>query len=164
MNPPKPPKPRPEDAEEARNVREHALELLARREHSTAELTRKLEVYGHPAELVGNTLKDLARSGELSDARFAESFMTNRVERGSGPLKIRAELRERGVDDEVIEAALTSEVHDWTALAAEARAKHFGAVVSESYAERGKQARFLRGRGFSGEQIKQALDKDGEQA
>ena len=76
--------------------------MLARREHSGAELRVKLAAKGFPADIINDALSDLYRSGWLSDERFVEAFLRVRSERGYGPVRIRAELKERGIDDELI--------------------------------------------------------------
>ena len=56
-----------------------ALELLARREHSHRELTRKLAARGFPADVIGPALDALERSGALANARFTDSFVRSRI-------------------------------------------------------------------------------------
>ena len=73
------------------------MDYLARREHSEQELIRKLNSRGFDEELVEIAVAELMADGLLSDARFAEAFVNSRFQRGSGPQKIRAELRERGI-------------------------------------------------------------------
>ncbi|HEY5719880.1 MAG TPA: regulatory protein RecX, partial [Gammaproteobacteria bacterium] len=114
------PRPRPEAAPRAR-----ALDLLARREHSRAELRRKLGGAGSdPAELDA-VLDQLAAAGLQSDARYAESYVRSYAERGDGPLKIRQGLRQRGVDGSLIDAALEAAEVDWGERLESARAKRF---------------------------------------
>jgi regulatory protein len=86
----------------AEAVRKQALNMLARREHSGAELRAKLAAKGFPSDIIDDALSDLNRSGWQSDERFVEAFIRVRGERGYGPVRIRAELRERGIDDELI--------------------------------------------------------------
>ena len=74
--------------------------MLARREHSRAELARKLADDATPEDLQA-VLDHLERSGLLSDARFAESFVSSRAPR-FGSAKLRHALRARGVADEII--------------------------------------------------------------
>ncbi|HVJ31411.1 MAG TPA: regulatory protein RecX, partial [Gammaproteobacteria bacterium] len=69
-----------------------ALELLARREHSRRELTRKLAARGFSDDVVSPVLDKLERTGALADARFTDSFVRSRIGKGQGPQRIRAEL------------------------------------------------------------------------
>jgi regulatory protein len=134
-----------------------AVRLLARREHSTRELKRKLQSKGHAAEEVERVVDKLAAKRLVSDERFAESFIAHHGRRGHGPLRIRAELRQQGASDEVIEAALANAGIDWAQVAAEVRRRKFGHQPAKTALERAKQARFLQYRGFSADQIRAAL-------
>lgn len=134
-----------------------ALRLLARREHSQRELRTKLSSRGYEAGEIARTLDRLAGRGLVSDERFAEVFLRSRLERGQGPLKIRAQLRERGVDAPLIDAALKKAAMDWDRCAATARSRRFGEAPPGDREEMARQARFLRGRGFSEGQVARAV-------
>ena len=137
-----------------------AVRLLARREHSRAELERKLKTRGAPPDLVAEARAGLAGRKLQSDERYAESLVTSRIGRGQGPVRIRRELSEQGIDAAGIEAALAAADPDWFALARETRRRRFGAEAPAEWKERARQARFLEYRGFSGEQIRHALGGD----
>jgi regulatory protein len=139
-----------------------ALELLARREHSRRELTRKLVTRGFPDDVIVPVLDELERSGSLADARFTDSFVRSRVAKGQGPQRIRAELAERGIGDADADEALRGSDVDWRATIRAVRRKKFGAELPTDYAERARQARFLQYRGFSTEQIRAVLELDGD--
>ncbi|MGH8321380.1 MAG: regulatory protein RecX [Gammaproteobacteria bacterium] len=152
----KPKKLEGEDARDLARIRALAFKLLARREHSTQELTAKLTTRGYEPHAVAAVIEALAARNLLSDARFVEEFVASRAGRGSGPVKIRDELRRRGVDETLVETTLV-EYHDqWLVNAAAVRRKRFGASPRD-YAERARQARFLQQRGFTAEQIRQVL-------
>lgn len=138
-------------------VRERALGLLARREHSQQELTRKLLQRGLPEELVLAAVSQLADAGLLSNARYADVLTHTRRRQGHGPRRIRAELRQSGLGAGEIAPAMEAEATDWVAQARAARAKRFGSLLPANQKERVRQARFLAGRGFTTEQIRQAL-------
>ena len=137
-----------------------SLGLLARREHSVKELRIKLAARGHDGGVIERTLKDLAERDLLSDERFSKAFLRSRRERGQGPLKIRAQLMERGVRAELIETALGEAAVDWDRCAVAARRRRFGEAPPEDRNQMAKQARFLRGRGFSAAQVARALFTD----
>ena len=92
-----------------------------------------------------------------SDGRFAESFVHHRVNKGQGPIKIEQELRQRGVEQDVINILLYTDAIDWLALAEEARVKKFGEAIPGDYQKKAKQSRFLYSRGFGSEIINQIL-------
>lgn len=136
------------------DLKQRALGLLARREHSEQELVRKLAARGYNIDDVTRVVADLRRDGSLSDQRFTDSFIYSRIQRGYGPLRIRQELRERGIDDGIITATLDNVGKDWMSRLVEVRTKKFGASIPSDYSERARQSRFLQYRGFSPDQIR----------
>ena len=139
-----------------------AMDLLARREHSLAELREKLAAREFDPEEIEAALAGLARQGLASDARFTEGFIAARIRKGQGPIRIRAELAERGIDAEAIARAL-AEAADWLALAREVRARRFGAAAPKDFRERARQSRFLQYRGFAADQIRAAMGGDDDE-
>jgi regulatory protein len=142
---------------DGRTVRTAALALLAGRDFGRAELARRLARQGHPPELIAEVIDGLVAERLLSDTRFVEHFIRQHAGRGHGPARIRAELRERGVPAEEVDAGLEATGEDWAAIARDVRRKRFGSSLPADYAERARQARFLQYRGFSAEQIRAAL-------
>jgi len=141
--------------------RNTALDLLARREHSIAELRAKLTARAvdrgwQPAE-IDSALDKLIAEGLLSEDRFLESFVGSHARRGHGPVWIRAELERRGIGGEAIESALTSAELDWNRVANEVRTRKFGNAPPADFKARAKQARFLQYRGFTADQVRAAL-------
>ena len=151
---------RPKSKRSEADPRRVALDLLARREHSAAELRRKLIRRGVVAERAEELVAGLAGERLQSDVRFAEQYVASRCERGYGPLRIVAELRQRGVLDELIARFLQANDPDWAERARAARRKRFGAEIPTGPGERARQARFLHYRGFTSEQIHGALGSD----
>jgi regulatory protein len=143
-------------ADEA-ECRRAALDLLARREHSRLELERKLSARGFPETSIDQALDALERSGALAAARFTASFIRTRVARGQGPVRIRAELAERGVAETDVVELLGEAGVDWAEAAIAARRKRFGPNPPRDFKERARQARFLQFRGFDSRQISAAL-------
>jgi regulatory protein len=137
------------------------MDFLARREHSEQELANKLTTRGYDADIVVATLASLVADNLLSNERFAEAFVHARIQRGSGPQKIRAELRARGIPDGLIDASLEVYADHWRELAREVREKRFGNGQPVDFRERSRQMRFLQQRGFIAEQISGAF-QDGD--
>jgi regulatory protein len=128
-------------------LRERALRLLARREHSRAELTRKLEQAGFVASDVHSLLDKFEEKNWLSDRRFAESYVADHRAR-SGSIKLAYELRQRGVPDSIIEAVISDNRDSELARAREIWRKKFDAAP-ENAAETARQMRFMQSRGFT---------------
>ena len=133
------------------------MDLLARREHSREELQHKLTVRGFAVDLVEAVLDDLAAENLQSDDRYTEAYINERTGRGYGPLYIRQALRNRGVDDHLINQYLDPNDPEWTRLASEVSNRRFGTIESGDRRTYAKAVRFLQQRGFSGEQIHRAL-------
>ena len=144
------------------HVRTAALALLAGRDFSRHELASRLLRKGHEPPVVQAVIDGLVREGLLREQRYVEQFVTQHAGKGRGPVRIRMELREKGVDGEAIDEGLDTAATDWVAAAREARRRKFGASLPEGYAARAKQARFLQYRGFSPDQIRAALGSDEE--
>jgi regulatory protein len=133
------------------------MDLLARREHSHAELLAKLMARDIPSGEAEEAVDELAQRGLVSDERFAESFVTMRARKGHGPVRIRAELRQRGVSTTVIDAQLDACPGDWDELAGQVRRKKFGTAVPADFKQKARQMRFLQYRGFTTDQIQAAF-------
>ena len=140
-----------------------ALGLLARRDHSRAELLAKLVRAGHGRAEAERVVEDLAGQGLVSDARFAEAFIRSRIERGGGPLRIRRDLEARGVEGSTVERLLDPEDEAWEARARGVREKRFGAAPPGERSEAARQARFLLGRGFTPQQVRRAIGESGRE-
>lgn len=137
-----------------------AINYLARREHSRLELINKLSLKPFSEGVDLHALCDrLEASNYLSNERFADMFVRSRIARGQGEMKIRFELRQRGITDALADTILSEADVDWLALAMTQREKRFGEMIPKEFKERGKQSRFLASRGFSGEVIGLAFSR-----
>jgi len=138
-------------------ARDAALRLLARREHSRLELTHKLRLRAFSEHVITELIETLASENLQSEERFTEMFVHARRERGRGPVRIRVELRERGVPDSLVDAWLDLGDPVWTDLARRACLKRFGQVPARDWPEKAKRMRFLQGRGFTTGQIRDVV-------
>lgn len=140
----------------APSLKSTALRMLATREHSRAELKRKLTAKADEGDDVEAVLDRMAETGLQSDARFAESYVRSRAGK-LGAARIRRELVERGVTDELAEEALDSTLEvDELTRAREVWTKKFGQPPADRL-EWAKHARFLQSRGFSADVIRKLL-------
>ncbi len=137
-----------------------ALGLLARREHTRAELAQKLSPHTEDAAELAALLDDLVRRGFQSDTRYAAEFVRAKSRR-YGAAHMRYALREKGVAETVIAAALDTRESDELSRAQEVWQAKFSAPPA-SIEERGKQMRFLAGRGFSIDIIRKVLRGEGD--
>lgn len=154
-------------------AREAALSLLAHRARARAELRRRLRRKDFPDDVIDDVLGWLDERGYVDDRAFAESFVRDRLNlRPRGRLGLIHELRKKGVDDAVAEAAIEGVMArqdvDETALAtaaAEDWARKNRSALRSAAASREARLRtrrrlygHLARRGFGGEAIGAAID------
>ncbi len=137
-----------------------AQRLLLRREHSVFELREKLTAKGYAAEDITEAILSMVAANYLSDSRFAEHYTRYRASAGFGPVRIRGELRERGVCEDDIEAGLALYEGDFVENARRVLHKKFGENPPQSFKEKAKQMQFLQYRGFLQNEIKQVIEHE----
>jgi regulatory protein len=150
----------PRDESRAPSPRNLAMNWLARREYSRAELAARLADREYPPDEIEAAVAGLVADGLVSDERFAESFVAARMRKGQGPVRIRMELQKRGVDSATIHLHIDSTALDWRRLACEVRHRKFGAEIPADFKEKARQMRFLEYRGFTTDQIRAAVGED----
>lgn len=134
-----------------------AIRLLTNREHSRAELSRKLQARCDDRNLLSEVLDGLERSGYLSDDRFTELYVNYRKQKGFGPIRIRQELQERGVSTDLINVWVDMMDHQWLELLEECSQRKFGDTSPGDFKEQARRARFLEYRGYPSELIRTYL-------
>lgn len=139
----------------APSLKGRALRLLARREHSRAELAAKLAPHVQAGEDLEALLHALEAQGFLSDARAAESLLRRRAPR-LGTQRVLQELRHKGLDAELVRAAADSLRTTEFARAQAVWQQRFGTLPANVQAH-AQQMRFLAARGFSTEVARQVL-------
>ena len=142
-------------------LRERALRLLARREHSRAELARKLRPHLVPEDDLEAVLDELSKRKQLSDERYAES-RAHALSRKFGSARIAHELRAKGVDKGLAEGAAAAARSTEVERARAVWTKKFRSAAA-TREERARQMRFLQSRGFSFDAIRaviRAADED----
>ncbi len=141
-------------------ARRKAMDLLARREHTRQELLEKLRKAGFDENTALDAIEELAREGLQNDRRFVEAFVQSRIRQGKGPMRIRADLSQRGIRDSVIHEVLSEADADWRTLATDVRCKKFGDEKPADLKDKARQMRFLQYRGFESDQVRAAVDGD----
>ncbi len=141
-----------------RSLRGVALDLLSRREHTRRELGEKLKAKGFLSAEIDELLDRLANEGLQSDARYTESYVHSRRQRGFGPLKIKLELQDRGVSVDLVDTFVDADHQVWLDTARREYTKKFGnRAADESMQEQARRVRFLQLRGFTGDIIRETL-------
>jgi len=137
-------------------LKARALRHLVRREHSRAELARKLAPHAESAAALEQVLDLLVEKKSQSDLRYAEERVRV-LSRKYGPARIRHELRAKGIAGEIVDS-----------IRADGELERAREILNRRYrapaatrGERAKRARFLQGRGFSSDVIvRLVLDRE----
>ncbi|WBY00098.1 recombination regulator RecX [Ramlibacter tataouinensis] len=137
------------------SLKGRALRLLGGREHSRAELERKLAAHEPEPGQLRQVLDELQAKGFISEQRVVESVLHRRAGRlGAG--RIRQELQQKGIGDELVAQAVQQLRSTELERAREVWQRRFGAPPQDA-TERARQSRFLAARGFGGDVIRRVL-------
>ncbi|MES9946217.1 MAG: regulatory protein RecX [Candidatus Thiodiazotropha sp.] len=120
-------------------------------------MQRKLRSRGFEEHDIETVLLRLRESDLQSDDRYTENYISSRMGRGNGPIRIRAELHERGIDEALIETHLEGYAELWPTLLQRVHDAKFGSEPGTDRRLLAKKARFLENRGFPGELIRRFL-------
>lgn len=124
-----------------------AMRLLAMREHTRLELRNKLK-RAHASTDIEQALKSLAEQGLQSDERYTQLYVELRRNKGYGPLRICADLREKGVDEVLIDSYVDETDSSWSSLLQQVVTKKYGEQPPADQKDMAKRGRFLSYRGF----------------
>ncbi|MDO9381981.1 MAG: recombination regulator RecX [Hyphomicrobiaceae bacterium] len=139
----------------APSLKGRALRLLSQREHSRAELERKLARHEEEPGTLARALDELAAKDFISEARVVQSVLHLRAPR-MGAARVRQELAHKGIAPEAIAEAVASLRDTELPRAREVWRRRFDAPPADA-TERARQARFLLARGFPGAVVAQVL-------
>jgi regulatory protein len=128
---------------------QQAMLFLSYRARSEQEIRQNLGKHEIPDVVIEETLERLRRNGFANDKQFAETWVENRSTfRPRGSRALALELRQKGIDDTIIESVL--EGIDEEALAYEAGQKKARKLRVQEWSDfRKKVSDFLARRGFS---------------
>ena len=150
-------------AKPALSLTGRALRLLGTREHSRAELERKLALHAEEEGAVAQVLDALQAKGFINETRVLESVVHRRAAK-LGASRIKQELQTKGLEPAAVAEAVQALRVSELGRAREIWRKKFGQPPADA-AERGKQMRFLASRGFGGDTIRKVVsgaDDEGE--
>jgi regulatory protein len=123
------------------------MRYLARREHSRAELRAKLLPHVQEGEDLDAVLDELEKRGWLSDERAATQLVHAKRSR-FGMQRITHELRQKGIAEELISAALPELKESELEAARSVWQRKFGTLPQDAK-EKARQMRFMQSRGFA---------------
>lgn len=145
----------------ALSLKGRALRLLSQREHSRAELLRKLSPHVQEGEDLNAVLDDLQAKDFISETRVVESVLHRRAPR-MGASRIRQELQAKGLGAEAVQQAVARLQGSEMERAREVWRRKFGEPAADPQA-RAKQMRFLLTRGFSGDVARRVVQAAGSE-
>ena len=149
------------DKKEFNNVLARGMRLLAIREHSILEISNKLIMKFESLEpsIVYAVVDELVKLKYVCDDRFTESYVRGRRNKGFGPVKIKAELRGKGVSNILIQEHINDGSGGWFDNAERQYLKKYGDDPVTDYNAWTKRARFMQSRGFTMEHIHVTVPK-----
>ena len=142
-------------------IKSAVLRLLARREYCRQELEQKY-ARKYAASDVEQVLDEMEEAGYLSDERFVEVFVRNKLSQCYGLKRISFDLKQKKIPEHLLHKALDELEPDWFELAREAWTRRFREHPAGDYKVFGKQMRYLLQRGFSMDEARAAIDYSGE--
>ena len=141
--------------DESKSIRLKIMDFLSRREHSSKEIYQKMSRRVESIEMLMEVIDGLEQDGLLSNERFAESYFQSRKRRGFGPLRIKNELIQRGVQENLFYSL--NATTDWSYYALEALKKKMNGKKPEETKDVLKLKSFLNYRGFEFQDIDKAF-------
>ena len=141
--------------DEPKTIRLKIMDFLSRREHSSKEVFQKMSRRVESKDMLMVVIDELIDDGLLSDERFAESYFQSRKNRGFGPLRIKNELKQKGVNESLFNEI--QEGTDWSVLAMNVLQKKVRGKFPEEQKDVLKLKNFLNYRGFNFQDIDKAF-------
>lgn len=141
----------------------YAVRLLAGREYCAARLRAKMALRGFDANCISTVLARLKDDGYLSEARFAESFLRSRLNKGEAPWLAALKARQKGVDASALQAALEEIEADFDMMQACRDMLDRRDPQGLRYHDKRvwqRHARFLRNKGFDTATILHVMNED----
>jgi len=132
-----------------REIKQAAIAYLSRREHSKEELRQKLSTkFKNQPGAIEQVLTWLVSQNLQNDTRYCECFVRHRVSQGYGPRRIKSELHQRHIDEDIITNTLLTLAIDWENVLYLRLKKHFGAIDIGNIKNKARVIRHLSARGF----------------
>lgn len=141
-----------------------ALNILSLRDHTTYELSRKLQIRGFEENDIALAIEKCKSWNYLNDERAAEVLAKTLLRKGAGKHKIRLELKKRRINEDLADTILQKlEIPDnQVELALAVLHKRFDREKAETkeeiYRQKGKMYRYLQNKGYVSEDIYRAFD------
>lgn len=137
---------------------DYVLGLVAKKEYSVLEVRRKLSSR-YPEEIVEKCLKYCIDRNYVSDERFAKMYVRFRFHGNYGPVRIRYELKEKGICESIAEESLSDPEYDFEETLRDLVQRKASSTDLGDYGARSKLAAFLVRRGFESSRVLNMIGK-----
>ncbi len=152
-------KSKPKKEFDEKSLRHKAIELLARREYSYAELEKKLLVLSEDDITIHKILDWLIEMELQSDARFTQMFLRSKALSGYGPVRIKLELKQKGINEYLIESSFEALAFDWDEEVDRLVQKKVKEQSLDDMKLKNKVLGYLQRRGFTLDQIHSGFNR-----
>ena len=134
---------------EASEIYDRLIRLLTRREHGVQEMRTKLrQRFDDSESAIDEAIQQALDGGWLNDPRFVSEYLRAAVNRGHGPIKIQHALQQKGIDNDLVNAALSEADIDWSVVLQSVLDRKYEGAWMADFDKRQKQMRFMASRGF----------------
>jgi regulatory protein len=140
-------------------IKAACLRLLARREHSQHELLDKLQLKGYSKPECQAVIGLLAQDNWQNDVRYAENYARSCMQRGYGPVYIKHQLRQQGIEAIDLDSIVQQTADSWASLLEHVYRKKYGSKPITDNSDKAKRQRFLLQRGFSQALVSSVLNR-----
>jgi regulatory protein len=135
--------------------------MCAHKERCQQDIKQRCVQWELPAAWVEKIITHLKNNNFINDRRFAQAFAKDKFAFNQwGKIKIKTQLRHKGIGNEIIEDALGEiDDKDYIRVLEKLLRLKWTTTVGSVYERKGKTARFLQSKGFEYHLILEALDK-----
>jgi len=143
-------------------VKSYAIKLLSYRMYTVKQMSDKLIEKGFEQEMVDEVLFELIKEKLLDDLNYASCYIQDSINlKQKGRFRIEQELRERGIDKNIISRAFeVNEVDEYSALL-DYIEKYTNGKIYEDYKDVGKLKAHLYRKGYDARDISRAVRESG---
>jgi regulatory protein len=146
-------------SDELNKLRLTALAWLGRQEYYEAKFRQKLVKAEATEEQIELLTEEFVQNNWLSEQRYCEGFVRGRINKGHGKIRIRADARQKGLDQDTLTLAVDAVELDWFEQARSTYQKKFHDRPVVDIKDKAKRLRFMQYRGFSIEQVSYAMEQ-----
>jgi len=145
-------------AKDIEGVRRSALWHLSRRDHSEAELLKKLQRKTDNNEWIETIINECLDLNYLNDERFTETFLRSSQNKGHGLSRIRQDLKNKGIDQHLTLKIMEENEFDYVVTATSLLKNKYDEAIANQYLKQ-KAIGFLQAKGHSFDIITLAIDE-----